>query len=1269
MRPGFSEAMQTVVEIADVFSNSSAIEVLSGSVEAVNKILQWGTWILGSAISSIAGGNAHPLVNQYFADRGNGEDESTAWEELNTYYPSALSTFASAKFPLQEFKVDDLRVWFESAYGAYRLVGCDDSDGARRMEGRAIFEQIVIPKLHNVCFNGIGSNCVNGSATSTSTRLVTLTNNAWQDPLRGDHRPEFYQASENPSFMGARKLPYSSAPTFTIKSAGNGIKTVYFRVGNAAGLWSPVQSASIALAESTQLQITSFSLNNGSAATSSKTVTLNNVASGGPTEYLASENPDFTAASWRPYAISPSFTLGADSGIKTVYFKVRTGAVESSPASADILLNAPALAVPGLSSPANSASGHFSPVNLTWQAVGGATEYRVQATAEATFKTDSTGRTCLNCVLNEVLNVPSVSASAAGLISGATYRWRVRAGNFSQGALSDWSETRAFLLGTNPTNTNPSGIAYCVRASGGAPNPSVCRNNIVYTTIQAAADVASDGDEIRVADGTYTNGAASVVAVSRPIFISGGFSAGATAWTTSASGTSVVIDGQGARPSLTVNGPIQVTLKNLTLKNVGVNDTSGVVRVSGGTLRLTSGGSSNGAFNIAGGAAVEFPSGSHALGSGLAFVGAGTARVSGGAVTVDGNITAQHIVVSSGVLRVNRSASAQNVELSGGEVGGTGTLTSTGFVWTGGTMSGTGVTVIPVGATLAIRGAADKYLNARTLNNAGTVTWTGGNLNAYGTVINNQVGALFDAQSDAVLNRYCFTVPCPAATTFNNAGTFRKSVGTGTTTVGSLFAFNNSGTVDLQTGTLKINGNYSPGASSALSVRIGGLTAGTQFSQLQVGSKATFAGDLNVSLTGGYTPTSGRSFQVVTYGSRSGTFANITGLHIGNGLSFSPSYNTKELTLLVGTSAAIPTGTPTATGPPSGLTPTPTITEVSTASTTLTRTPTQTPTATVDGDVDLIADHIEVVQAVQDLKNSVRLVANKRTFVRLHVRANGNVADATARLQVVRGGGDTVLAPLNPGGRIIVQRSPNRAVLDQAFLFALPTTASMGTITLTGEVNPADSLRESSRANNTVSAVVSFEAVPNQYLVLYSVGYGDPANPIYPDDIEMNEMVFWLQKAFPLSHLQVVKRSYFAGPNLPSCGSVNSFLLAKRLWDRAYSPDLASNARYYGMVSDAGGFMRGCAVGIPAFVASGPTGPTGLYFAWDRDGLVRGARDGPHVGPVSRAILRRSIRRTVSVCRWANQPRAHGRTGDLRIRCRHAHHIPVGLEGRDDLLR
>lgn len=69
--------------------------------------------------------------------------------------------------------------------------------------------------------------------------------------------------------------------------------------------------------------VTSFAINNGAATTTSLTVTLNNTATFSPTEYMASESPMFTGATWHTYSSAPTFTLSSGAGIHNVHFKVR----------------------------------------------------------------------------------------------------------------------------------------------------------------------------------------------------------------------------------------------------------------------------------------------------------------------------------------------------------------------------------------------------------------------------------------------------------------------------------------------------------------------------------------------------------------------------------------------------------------------------------------------------------------------------------------------------------------------------------------------------------------------------------------------------------------------------------------------------------------------------------------------------------------------------------------------------------------------------------
>ena len=310
---------------------------------------------------------------------------------------------------------------------------------------------------------------------------------------------------------------------------------------------------------------------------------------------------------------------------------------------------------------------------------------------------------------------------------------------------------------------------------------------------------------------------------------------------------------------------------------------------------------------------------------------------------------------------------------------------------------------------------------------------------------------------------------------------------------------------------------------------------------------------------------------------------------------------------------------PTATRPTETFTPIFTASPTPSATLNPTVTPTMTPRPTptkiptpVEG-VDLIAHHLEITQGVQNLYNSVRLVEGKRTFVRFHVFSNSddpasNAPDGdrrngtywtTARLRVRQGDQERLLVPMNPGSAIAVRANPNRASLNHAFLFELPTEYTRGEITLMGELNLEKSVAEVNYTNNQVERVGTFEFVPPVTLVLIGIGYGDN---IYPSDFHRNQLVNWMRQAFPISRLNVIHREYYYADETPTCGRINAYLTTKRFWD-VQNGIVPESARYYGLVYDnqGAGFMRGCVDRSPTWVASGPTG-SAYWGWWDTDG-------------------------------------------------------------------
>src|SRR5262245_54775958 len=120
-------------------------------------------------------------------------------------------------------------------------------------------------------------------------------------------------------------------------------------------------------------------------------------------------------------------------------------------------------------------------------------------------------------------------------------------------------------------------------------------------------------------------------------------------------------------------------------------------------------------------------------------------------------------------------------------------------------MTGSGGQTIAQG-TLQISGINTKIINQRTLTNAGSATWTGTGAigGGLGAVISNT--GTFNVQNDANMQGS----GSGGTFTFNNSGVFTKLASTGLTDMNSP-VFTNTGTVDVQTGTLELSTltNYS----------------------------------------------------------------------------------------------------------------------------------------------------------------------------------------------------------------------------------------------------------------------------------------------------------------------------------------------------------------------------------------------------------------------------------------------------------------------------
>ncbi len=158
-------------------------------------------------------------------------------------------------------------------------------------------------------------------------------------------------------------------------------------------------------------------------------------------------------------------------------------------------------------------------------------------------------------------------------------------------------------------------------------------------------------------------------------------------------------------------------------------------------------------------------------------------RVIGDTLSLDG----------AGPFQFNRT-----VTLSAGQIAGTGTTTAMngGLIWSGGTLGGVGITNANAGITLT---GSPQLIN-HTLNNHVATTYNGVNSNFFGIgggTFNNLATASFTIEGND-------DVP---GGTFNNLGTFIKRAGASGDGITRFTGFfNNSGTVDVQSGTLDLEG-------------------------------------------------------------------------------------------------------------------------------------------------------------------------------------------------------------------------------------------------------------------------------------------------------------------------------------------------------------------------------------------------------------------------------------------------------------------------------
>jgi uncharacterized repeat protein (TIGR01451 family) len=366
-----------------------------------------------------------------------------------------------------------------------------------------------------------------------------------------------------------------------------------------------------------------------------------------------------------------------------------------------------------------------------------------------------------------------------------------------------------------------------------------------------------------------------------------------------------------------------------------------------GNLELAGTATHNGFFYVGVGATLTFSGGSNWLQSGSLLVGDGAVAFPSGGTTIDCPYSVQNTTITGGWVDFSSGAYTNDFTLTAGGLGvddyyfatyGTGT-------WSGGVIyGGIGTFFVESTGDLTIDASVSNcVLSNIELHNDGTINYTAAA--SSGNAFMTQVALItndwtFDIQTDQpipeatiIIGDFAANVVAAAVTpsSIENYATFVKSSGTGTTAIAA--SFENSGTVEVQTGTLAfdggftqldgntnlaggniavtttldidggvlegagtitgdvtlddaevnpgdatntgviaITGSYTQGSGGVMNLDLAGPGAG-QFDQVTAGGTATLGGTVNVALLNSYEPPDATTWTPVTAATLSGTFS------------------------------------------------------------------------------------------------------------------------------------------------------------------------------------------------------------------------------------------------------------------------------------------------------------------------------------------------------------------------------------------------------------
>jgi hypothetical protein len=358
--------------------------------------------------------------------------------------------------------------------------------------------------------------------------------------------------------------------------------------------------------------------------------------------------------------------------------------------------------------------------------------------------------------------------------------------------------------------------------------------------------------------------------------------------------------------SVVNQGTIDANASSSLVLNPGGFTNQGVLEATGvGMLQVSSSVSNAGGSIVANGAsaAVQFANGITIQGGTLNGVSGGfVGSSSGNVLNVDG--TANPVSIAAGATYTVGNNSTTDLF---------GTINNNGTLLLDSTGNNTTLNAASGGATLA--GAGSVMMTSGPNMFLGTSLLNGGNIILDSATFNvssyMQNAGLFQIAATGSASSVSFSVNGGTAQVDGTLATSQgvSVTGSGTLSGNGTIVSNVSMAGVTEAGdipnpgilTIGINGvgSYTQSSAGAYDVVIGGLTAGTQYSQLNVPGAASISGTLNVSLIDNFVPAAGNQFVVLTAGALSNQFVTTNLPALPPNLSWTVNYTGTQVVLSV----------------------------------------------------------------------------------------------------------------------------------------------------------------------------------------------------------------------------------------------------------------------------------------------------------------------------------------------------------------------------------